>query len=119
MILLCPFEHHHMLKELSEMTLESVTEESLSVDSYAANCNRGIFNVLSNSELKIAAEQAYRAWLGFYNSNTKKCGNWDKVTLVEKANFFSTTLGLREVPFLEKSTVGKMGLRGVQGLRIK
>jgi len=35
------------------------------------------------------------------------------------ANFFSSTVGLREVPFLEKKTVGKMGLKGVEGLRVR
>ena len=39
---------------------------------------------------------------------------------VEAANLFSLTLGFSpgEPPALEKKTVGKMGLKGVAGLRL-
>lgn len=70
-----------------------------------------------SKEIKDIAQKAYSAWLGFYNGNVRKCG-WDQRTLVEHANFFSTTLGLHEIPALEKKTVGKMGLKGVPGLNI-
>ena len=39
-------------------------------------------------------------------------------TLVAHANQFSQLIGLREVPMLQKKTIGKMGLKGVPGLRI-
>ena len=119
MLLSAPFESDHMLKELSDMTLERVSEASLSVDSFIGHCNDSLLVVTLNSELKKAAEQAYAAWLGFYKSHTKKLGNWSREQLVEAANCFSKTLGLREIPYLEKRLVGKMGLNGVKGLRIK
>ena len=39
-------------------------------------------------------------------------------TLVEKANSYAILIGLRQVPILQKKTVGKMGLKGVAGLRV-
>ncbi|KAI0973632.1 ATP-dependent RNA helicase MSS116 [Xylaria arbuscula] len=62
--------------------------------------------------------RTYQAWLGFYKSYLKRMG-WDNVRLVAEANKFAVEgLGAAEVPSLEKSTVGKMGLRGVKGLSV-
>jgi len=61
-------------------------------------------------------EQAYQAWLGFYNS--QKRIRWSKPELVQQANNYAQTIGLSYVPALEKKTVGKMGLKGVPGLRL-
>ncbi|KAI1152865.1 ATP-dependent RNA helicase MSS116 [Nemania diffusa] len=61
-------------------------------------------------------QKTYQAWLGFYKSYLKRMG-WDAVRLVKEANKFALEgLGAAEVPSLEKSTVGKMGLKGVKGL---
>jgi ATP-dependent RNA helicase MSS116 len=38
--------------------------------------------------------------------------------LVRVANEYSRAMGLPEPPLIEKSTIGKMGLKGVPGLRI-
>ena len=40
------------------------------------------------------------------------------MSLVEHANDYSVMLGLAEPPALPKKTIGKMGLKGVPGLRI-
>jgi len=69
--------------------------------------------------LTVSAERAYQAWLGFYNSNTKRIGKVSKQELVALANEWSRLVGLRYPPALEKRTVGKMGLRGVQGINTK
>ena len=61
-------------------------------------------------------KKAYQAWLGYYNSC--KLLKWDKPTLVQRANVFSSTLGLPQPPALMKKTVGMMGLRNVPGLRV-
>ncbi|KAJ3579840.1 hypothetical protein NPX13_g716 [Xylaria arbuscula] len=62
--------------------------------------------------------RTYQAWLGYYKSYVKKMG-WDNARLVEEANRYALEgLGAVEVPSLEKSTVGKMGLRGVKGLTV-
>ncbi|KAI0161989.1 DEAD-domain-containing protein [Xylariaceae sp. FL1272] len=71
--------------------------------------------------LKIATEldnhaRIYQSWLGFYASRIKPM-KWDKPRLVQEANRFALEgLGAPEVPSLAKSTVGKMGLKGVKGL---
>eukprot|EP00605_Chrysophyceae_sp_TOSAG23-4_P001864 GSChrysophyteH1.ASY1.ANO1.2056.1 assembled CDS len=72
----------------------------------------------SGHELRRSAEQAYAAWLGYYNSNLKNC-KWDKPTLVQFANAMATHFGLTKQPSLLKKTVGKMGLKGVPGLLLE
>jgi len=63
-------------------------------------------------------ESSYVAWLGYYNS-VKKGGQLTKPDLIQTANAFAIDVLLcRELPFLEAKTVGKMGLKGVPGLRI-
>ena len=74
--------------------------------------------VPSNSEMVKEAEQSYQAWLGFYNSNCSAIG-WSKAQLVQMANVYSRVMGLKNQPYLEKKTVGKMGLKGVPGLLTK
>jgi len=60
----------------------------------------------------------YQGWLGYYKAMTKYTG-WNSAELVAQANTFAIEgLGCPEVPGLEKSTVGKMGLKGVRGLVI-
>eukprot|EP00020_Sapocribrum_chincoteaguense_P000610 CAMPEP_0170743586 /NCGR_PEP_ID=MMETSP0437-20130122/7344_1 /TAXON_ID=0 /ORGANISM="Sexangularia sp." /LENGTH=550 /DNA_ID=CAMNT_0011082259 /DNA_START=114 /DNA_END=1766 /DNA_ORIENTATION=+ len=63
--------------------------------------------------------QAYQSWLGFYNSHLKAL-RWDKHTLVANGNRWAMDqLGVSEPPALQKRTVGKMGLKGVPGLRVE
>jgi len=69
--------------------------------------------------LNLAAKQSYQAFLGFYNSNTRTCGFNNKESLVECANSYASYVGLTEVPALERKTIGKMGLKGVQGLVVE
>ncbi|UZP38876.1 hypothetical protein NXS19_006692 [Fusarium pseudograminearum] len=65
-----------------------------------------------------AKAKVYQAWLGYYNSHMKSL-KWDKTELVRQGNKFAYTgLGSPETPALQKSTVGKMGLKGVKGLNI-
>jgi ATP-dependent RNA helicase MSS116 len=60
--------------------------------------------------------KAYQAWLGFYKTSAKQLG-WTVERLVQEANNFALQgLGAAEIPTLYKSTVGKMGLKGVKGL---
>lgn len=63
-------------------------------------------------------EKAYRSFLGAYKTKLKTLG-WNSVMLVEKFNEFARQgMYLQEIPSLEAKTVGKMGLKGVPGLRI-
>jgi hypothetical protein len=102
------------------MPLESVPSSALELDKYRNVCAQGVQSVLGSSEGRKAAEQGYGAWLGFYNGNKRNCGSWNNAQLVEAANLFSVSLGFApgQPPRLEKKTVGKMGLKGVPGLRL-
>ncbi|KAK0190407.1 P-loop containing nucleoside triphosphate hydrolase protein [Armillaria mellea] len=65
-------------------------------------------------------EQAYRAWLGYYNSNLKTT-KWNKVELVNKATLYAQEcLGWTDAlpPLVEPKTVGMMHLKNVPGLNI-
>lgn len=62
--------------------------------------------------------KAYQGWMGFYKAFLKPLG-WDNARLVHEANEFALEgLGAPEVPTLQRSTVGKMGLKGTKGLVI-
>ena len=74
--------------------------------------------VRKDKDLHEKAERCYGAWLGYMNGQCKALG-WDKARLVAEAADYSRSLGLREVPALPKRTIGKMGLKGVPGLRIE
>ncbi|KAJ7639122.1 P-loop containing nucleoside triphosphate hydrolase protein [Roridomyces roridus] len=64
--------------------------------------------------------QAYRAFLGVYQTSLKGM-KWTKDELVVRANEFAReVLGWTEplLPEIEKKTVGKMNLKGVKGLNV-
>jgi ATP-dependent RNA helicase MSS116 len=72
----------------------------------------------SNEQLVKSAQQAYQAWLGFYKDRTRRMvGNKSKAEMVQMANRFAQLCGLSEQPTLLKKTVGKMGLKGVPGIK--
>jgi ATP-dependent RNA helicase MSS116 len=59
-----------------------------------------------------------QAWLGFYNTHTKRLG-WSKEEVIRRANLFaSAVLSLNHPPAIDARTVGKMGLSGYAGLNI-
>jgi ATP-dependent RNA helicase MSS116 len=62
--------------------------------------------------------KVYQAWLGYYKTFMKQL-RVSTAELVNEANQFALGgLDCAEVPALEKSTIGKMGLKGVPGLRV-
>lgn len=116
-LLLADYEEHHMTKrELKDMPLVPMSVP----DSQRANsaATQAIQNVARSKDLTTSGEQAYRAWLGYYNGALKKL-RWDKKQLVQQANMWASEVGLREQPSLQRKTVGKMGLKGVPGLRLE
>ena len=63
-------------------------------------------------------DQAYVAWMGFYNGSSSKMG-WSKAQLVQAANDYAlNVLGCPQIPGILKKTVGMMGLKGIPGLNI-
>ena len=62
--------------------------------------------------------KVYQAWLGYYKTFLKFL-RLSTAELVQEANRFALEgLDCPEIPALEKSTIGKMGLKGVPGLRV-
>lgn len=74
---------------------------------------RGGDGVLSKS-----GSAAYQAFLGYYKGQMKRMRMNQPELLVAIANDFALSSGFKEPPQLQKSTVGKMGLKGVAGLNI-
>jgi ATP-dependent RNA helicase MSS116 len=94
--------------------------ENMKVDGgngYSPGMDQTLGEVSLDQDLSKAAAQAYVAWLGFYNSNTRRCG-FNKAQLVQVANEFAAIIGCRYTPSIERKTIGKMGLKNVPGLNI-
>lgn len=121
-LVLSPFEKTVLKKiqdqkiPIKEVALDPVTE----VEARALMVLQKSFVQVGKdgTELNKAGQQAYQAFLGFYNSHVRKVG-WNSNKLVEVANDYSAVMGLKEIPALPKKTIGMMGLKGVQGLRIE
>lgn len=64
-----------------------------------------------------AKAKAYQAYLG-YNKTFMKKLRLSSAELVRIANEYAIAMGCPEPPLIEKRIVGKMGLKGVPGLRI-
>lgn len=76
-----------------------------------------ITNALQSIDPK-SKQKAYSAYLGFMKTFTKKM-QMDNTGLVKLANKFALEGMLcDELPEMERKTVGKMGLKGVPGIRI-
>jgi len=116
-LLLAPYEQKHMNKTLRDMPLQKTEVPALD-NKVEQAVSKALAGVDSNKSLRESAEQAYRAWLGYYNGQLKKVG-WNKIALVEEANQWAIDVGLKQQPALQRKTVGKMGLKGVQGLRLE
>ncbi|ETS81616.1 hypothetical protein PFICI_06618 [Pestalotiopsis fici W106-1] len=62
--------------------------------------------------------KAYQSWLGYYKGPLKQL-RWTPEQLVKEANNLALEgLGAPEVPSLYRTTVGKMGLKGIKGLTV-
>jgi ATP-dependent RNA helicase MSS116 len=96
----------------SKWTLKEITFEPTPADLSAKQQVRGIAERMENHA------KTYQAWLGYYKNHSKGLG-YDNVGLVQAGNDFARDgLGAPEVPGIQKSTVGKMGLKGIKGLNI-
>ena len=81
-----------------------------------ASSRTQIFNVLQNIDPK-SKQKAYSAYLGFMKVFLNKM-QIDATELVQMANVFAMEgMQCNEVPEMEKKTIGKMGLKGVPGIR--
>mmetsp|Transcript_22508 Transcript_22508/g.53099 ORF Transcript_22508/g.53099 Transcript_22508/m.53099 type:complete len:666 (-) Transcript_22508:24-2021(-) len=75
---------------------------------------------VQNGDKKLvkAGEASYSAFLGYYLAQMKRMRMRRKEDLVSIANELSGAMGFRSAPSLPKNLVGKMGLKGVQGINV-
>jgi ATP-dependent RNA helicase MSS116 len=96
----------------SKWTLKEIKFEPVAADLSAKD------EVLAIAEKMESHAKTYQGWLGYYKNHVKGMG-FDLVQLVREANKFALEgLGAPEIPGIAKSTVSKMGLKGVQGLKV-
>ena len=81
-----------------------------------ATSSSQIFKVLKSVDPK-SKKKAYIAYLGFMKGFSNRM-QIDNTELVRMANLFATE-GMRcsEVPAIQKSIIGKIGLKGIPGIR--
>ena len=72
-----------------------------------------------NQRLTKIGRAAYQSFLGYYLGQMKRIQMKQKDTLVGVANDMSEQMRLDQVPGLTARLVGKMGLKGVRGIRIE
>ncbi|CAN1796557.1 Probable DEAD-box ATP-dependent RNA helicase 48 [Linum perenne] len=109
-LLLAPWEEY-FLDELKELPLEKGHAPDIKPE-----VKLKMENKLTQVD-KSSKEAAYHAWLGYYNS-IREIGK-DKTTLVELANGFCESIGLRKPPSILRKTALKMGLKDVPGIQIR
>lgn len=116
MLMLADFETHFM-KQIKDLPVIKANLKQSEVDTMRPNVERAT-DQAHRADASLGG-QAYQAWLGFYNSHLRVLG-WNKEALVQHANYYATNvLRLYEIPALEAKTVGKMGMKGVPGLRVE
>ncbi|EHK98557.1 putative ATP-dependent RNA helicase, mitochondrial [Glarea lozoyensis 74030] len=98
------FFPRHILKEITFET----TEADLSAKT----------EVVQITEKMDNQSRTYQAWLGYYKGHMKPMG-FDSEELVNQANMYARGgLGSPDTPTINKTTVGKMGLKGTKGLNV-
>lgn len=124
-LVLAPFEEKflHELRDIEITENEKVTKLISDDSTYDAKLSESIVKVLSrirsgDARLTLCAEQCYQSYIGYYNGHLKRTTLKSKQKLVETANAFAKTMGLKEQPGLTKKAVSKMGLRDVKNIRI-
>ena len=121
-LVLSPFEAP-FLDELRQAGVQCPPDEALG-DLMSAPPGEAIERRLSRARAKLrkdaAIGKAFQAFLGYYNSNMRRIslagGRRGKAELVRLANSFALACGLDTPPGLKPKVIGKMGLKGVEGL---
>jgi len=123
LLVLGPFEGH-FLQELKGLDipeneqLRSLLNAPIDTDvqdMFTAATER----IRDNKNRQKPATAAYQAFLGFYLGKMKVMRMRSKDQLVAVANDIAGQMGLPIVPSLTSQLVGKMGLRGVNGITIQ
>ncbi|CAN0873579.1 Probable DEAD-box ATP-dependent RNA helicase 48 [Linum grandiflorum] len=110
MLIVAPWEEY-FLKELKEVPLEKGPAPDIKPE-----VKLKMENKLTQVD-KSSKEAAYHAWLGYYNS-IREIGT-DKTALVELANGFCESIGLRKPPSISRKTALQMGVKDIPGIHIR
>jgi hypothetical protein len=108
-------------KELADLPLQSVAAEEKLPQQPSALVMRALATVrdlasreeeqaFGEDSEKDGAKMAWQAWLGYYNGQLRKL-NLNKEQLVVKSAEYASTIGLPQIPAMQKKTIGKMGLQ--------
>lgn len=89
-----------------------IASNSSDLEKYQTRINNALTFVDEDAKSK-----AYQAFLGYNKTYLKKL-RLDPKQLVQISNGYAAAMGCPEPPMIEKKIVGKMGLKGVPGLRI-
>lgn len=118
-LLLCDFERA-FLKEVEDLDITALEPQTIDYAQLEEEERTMQHLIQTNDNLKNSAGSAYQAFMGYYNSNVKRLNLQNKHELVKISNEYATMLGFpeNEPPALLAKTVGKMGLKGVPGIRI-
>ncbi|KAJ0300922.1 hypothetical protein COL5a_010697 [Colletotrichum fioriniae] len=96
-----------------QWTLKEITFQTRPADLSSAEA---VYDIAEKRIDEAQKAKIYQAWLGYYK-NWMKPLKWDKDQLVAEGNTFARdALACPETPAIQKSTIGKMGLRGTRGL---
>ncbi|KAK1528152.1 DEAD/DEAH box helicase [Colletotrichum paranaense] len=96
-----------------QWTLKEITFQPRPADLSSAEA---VYDIAEQRIDEAQKAKIYQAWLGYYK-NWMKPLKWDKDQLVAEGNTFARdALACPETPAIQKSTIGKMGLRGTRGL---
>lgn len=113
-VLLCtPDEFNFMNKELGDMPLKIIPADTV----VSASKHEGMLRIQKEQiTLKEESIEAWQAWLGFYNGQTKRLG-WSTEDLLQQSKNFAKSMGLNDIPALPKRTLAKMGLSKAPGFK--
>ena len=113
MLLCSPDESKYLKKELNDMPLEFI-DPSIFISNSDSSDNIKINQM--QSTLTEDAEDAWGAWLGYYNSQLKRL-NWSTEDLLNESKKYARSLGMKDIPTLPKRTLVKMGLVKAVGFK--
>lgn len=120
-LLLFDFETIAMIKELSDMPLQTTELNETELQHHRDQVAPVLDMIRKGKypDLESLGASAYAAYFGFYTNGWIGKFKIDKQTLVDKGYEFSRALGLTSTPALTKKAVGMLGLKGLNGVVVE
>lgn len=113
-LVLADFEKK-FLKDLSHLPL--IKTEVPDFSTFRSKTEGITLNLKQYADLRASGEKAYLAFIGFYNTHLRRL-QMDKNECIQMAAKYSRSIGfIDQVPEIPRKLIGKMGLKGVDGIR--